>query len=451
MKYPVLSIVFFWIFTADCYSQETQVPVDNEGKIESIDAQLRVKLGLFGEFDGFKEARLFETADNEFILEISYKHDSRTLRKRIPYSADEVKTLRLKVTDALKGTLPQSALDQEGRTKLIITSTAASFIFYAPAVPVILNMKSGKAVASTYMFTSALGFYIPFAATKNAPVSEAAANGYLYGTTRGVLHGLLLDLMAFGNDNSSRRVLTFAAGGSIAEAFALYKIVTIQNWTVGRTELLGVTGDFGMGIGLAAPVVANLEESSRTNAASVLIGTGVGFAASNYLSRVEHYTQGDAFVFRGAGTMGAYASLSAVYLTKTKNENVYAGTFIAGSLGGLFLGNNLVHEKDFTPAQGTFIELGQFAGWLTGLGIAYLIQDPSSSSNSRIFTTLSALGGISGYTLMYRTFADKAHEKASHSNWNFHVMPQNLLMSTLNKSFSISVYSLPVVTLDMKF
>ncbi|MBL7996156.1 hypothetical protein JNM05_12355 [bacterium] len=450
-KNPILLVTLLWVFSTDVFSQEIQLPMDNEGNIESINAQLNAKIGLFTEYAGFKEARLFEVGEKEFIVEISYKPESRILRKRIPYTAEEVQTLRSKVSAALKASPSEMILDQEGRTKLIITSTAAALSYYGWAIPVAFHMQSAKAVASTYMFTSALGFYIPFAVTRNTPVTEAAGNAYFYGTTRGALHGYILHSLVVGNNFSYRRALGFSVAGSIGEAFAFYKFATLQNFSTGKVELLGAGADFGFGIGFAAPFLFNYESSNRLNAWSMLAGTGAGFVAANYLSRREHYTQGDAFVFRGAGTMGAYSAISAANLAKSDNEKIYAGAFIAGSLGGLFLGHQLVREKDFTPAQGTFIELGQLAGWFTGLGIAYLIQNPNSSSDGRLFSTMSAVGGITGYTLMYRTFAGKAQEKAAKSSWDFHVMPQNLLVGKLHKSFGKSIYSLPIATLDVTF
>lgn len=451
LKYPFYGFILFWVFAINIFSQEIQVPFDHEGKIESIDVRLNAKIGLFNEYAGFKEARLFEVGENEFVIEITFKQDTRILRKKIPYTTDEVQNLRTKVSAALKELPAETVLDQEGRTKLIITSTAAALSYYGWAIPIALHMNGAKAIASTYMFTSALGFYIPFVVTRHTPVTEAAGNAYLYGTTRGALHGYILHSLVVGDNYSYRRAIGFSVAGSIGEAFAFYKFASLQNFSTGKVELLGAGADFGFGVGFATPFLFNYENSNRLFAWSMLAGTGAGFAATNYLSKSQHYTQGDAFVFRGAGTMGAYSAISAVNLAQSDNEKVYAGAFIAGSLSGLFLGDHLVREKDFTPAQGTFIELGQLAGWFTGLGIAYLIQNPNSSSDDRLFSTMSAVGGIAGYTLMYRTFADKALEKAAKVSWNFHIMPQNLLMSKLNKSFSKSIYSMPIATLDVTF
>ena len=345
----------------------------------------------------------------------------------------------------------EAVLDQKGRVKLIVASTAAGLGYYGWAIPIALHMKSGKAIASTYMFTGALSFFIPYRTTINSSVTESAANAYVYGTTRGALHGYILNSLVYGNDFSPRRAFGFSVAGSVGEGVGFYKLTSAQNWSAGKVELLGVGGDFGFGIGVAAPFAFNYENKNRVYAASMLIGTGTGFVAANYLSGKDHYTQGDAFVIRGAGMMGSYVSLSAMNLIQPKNERWYAGIFIAGSLSGLYLGNRLVDEKDFTPAQGTFIEIGQLAGWLTGLGIAYLIQDPAKSDNSRLFMTMSAIGGMSGYTLMYRSFADKAQKKATKSSWNLRLTPQNLLLAKFYRSNNGSGIPMPVAALDVTF
>jgi hypothetical protein len=447
-KLVILAILIF-VACGFGYAQEKEASVDNSGKIFVIDAALRDQVGLFKEYPGFKEARLFEVSENEFLLEIYYKPESQNLRKRITLSAAEVMELRDKITTSLKGQLPESALDQSGRVKLLITSTAAGLGYYGWAIPIALHMKSGKAIASTYMLTGALSFYVPFALTKNSPVTDAAGNAYFYGTTRGAVHGVVLNTLIYGNDYSYRRAFGFSVLGSIGEAAGFYKLSSANGWSTGKVELLGVGGDFGMLNGWLAPFAFNFDGKNRGEAGSILLGAGAGFAVAARYSQLEHITQGDAYALRASGVMGAYTSFSVIDLIRPKNERWYARTFMAGTLGGLYLGHTLVHEKDFTPAQGIFIEIGQLAGWLTGLGVAYLIRDPEITDNSRLFSSLSAVGGITGYTLMYRSFSDKAHQKATKSSWNIHLMPQNYFVSRL--SGVKRQIPMPLAALDIKF
>ncbi len=432
------------------HAQDTQVAVDNDGKKDVIEASLGSRIDLFKEYPGFIEARLFEMAQNEYSLEIYYKPDDRILRKRINYTSEDVHALRGKVSAALRVMQSDTTLNQDGRAKLLIASSVAGLGYYGWAIPAALDMQSSKAIASTYMFTSALSFFVPFAATRNSTVTEASANAYIYGTTRGIIHGLAINAVIFGNDGHYRRKLAFSMAGSLAEGVALYKVSSLQNWSTGRAELSGVGGDFGLLIGLSTPILFN-REGGRLQPAAGLIGSAAGMAAGHRLAGREHYTQGDAYVLRGAGTMGSYTALSVTNLSDTENENIYAGAFIVGSVGGLVLGHRLAYDRDFTAAQGTFIELGQLAGWFTGLGIAYLIKDPASS-DSRLFMTLSAAGGIGGYALMYNIFADKAREKAAgRTSWDFQFTPQNILLSKWSGSNSKSNFPLPLAALNVQF
>lgn len=449
MKYSISIFILFLLVATNVFTQDIQLPMDNEGKVLLVDDELNNRLKLFTDYQGFREAKLFQISDNEFVLEIYYKTDTNILRKRITYTMEQVRELRSKISAEMSGQVSVQELEQGGRVKLLVVSTVAGISYYGWAIPVALDMQSGKAIASTYMFTSAISFFVPFAATRNSKVTEASANSYLYGTTRGIIHGLTVNTILTGSDAPYRRTLAFSMAGSLTEGIALYKLSSSKNWSTGKAELIGVGGDFGLLTGLTAPIIVN-KEGGRAQAASALVGSICGFAAGNYLSGREHYTQGDAFVLRGGGTMGAYTALSAVHLSETENENIYAGAFIIGSAGGLLLGNRLVMGKDFTPAQGTFIELGQLAGWLTGLGIAYLIKDPASN-DSRLFMSMSAIGGAAGYTFMYRNFADKAQKKASKTSWNIQLTPQNLLVAKFNRSDSGSAIPMPIAALNVSF
>jgi hypothetical protein len=100
-KQIVLLAILFCAAGGIGYAQEKEASVDNSGKIFVIDAVLRDQVGLFKEYPGFKEARLFEVSENEFLLEIYYKPESQNLRKRITMSLAEVSELRDKISSSL--------------------------------------------------------------------------------------------------------------------------------------------------------------------------------------------------------------------------------------------------------------------------------------------------------------------------------------------------------------
>ena len=53
-------------------------------------------------------------------------------------------------------------LDQEGRTKLLITSTTLTLGYYAWGIPAALHIKNQRALAAGYLFLSAGGFFLPY-------------------------------------------------------------------------------------------------------------------------------------------------------------------------------------------------------------------------------------------------------------------------------------------------
>ena len=133
--------VFLIITLSFCLSkisnaQETQISIDEEGKIEYINSELEQELGLFKEYHNFKEARLFQISDTSYVLEISYRPEDKLLRARLPLSASEVQEFKQKVMNRIEKKAPTTVLDQEGRTKLIVGSTTLSFGYYGWVIPV---------------------------------------------------------------------------------------------------------------------------------------------------------------------------------------------------------------------------------------------------------------------------------------------------------------------------
>src|SRR3990170_2312686 len=70
-------------------AQETQVPVDDAGRIQVITAELARRLGMFGEVEAFREARLFQLPDGTFLLEVTSGRGDQLRRDRRPLSATD--------------------------------------------------------------------------------------------------------------------------------------------------------------------------------------------------------------------------------------------------------------------------------------------------------------------------------------------------------------------------
>jgi hypothetical protein len=456
MKIKTISVTVAWIsllFAVSAYSQELSVPIDAEGKFELIDSKLEQELKLFPDYRGFREARLFQLSDTSFVLEISYQLEDRLLKERLPLSAQEAADFRQKVTLRIKQEKPRSALDQEGRSKLLAGTLALSLGYYGWAVPVTFDLGDGQTIAALYMLTAGAGFFLPYWGTREIPVTDAAATLSLYGGTRGIVHGIFLYKLAKGDDASGRGAVGFGMLGSITEALAFFSLANRSNMKPGTAEVICIGGDFGIGHGLGAADLADLYEDDKERAlsASILLGSAAGLVAGKLLADGQPYTRGDAYVLRGVGFLGAYVSLAAADIADPEDDKVYTAAAMAGSVIGLGLGHHLVKNKDFSTGQGTLINLGELAGGLVGLGVAYLISPEGGDGNSAVYLTSSALGATGGFWLLYRSFAKDA---ASHngSSWKIEIAPEAVLSYIKNDKFSRSPEQvIPAVKVRFEF
>lgn len=456
MKIKTLSVTLALVsllFAVSVYSQEISVPIDAEGKFELIDSKLEQELKLFTDYRGFKEARLFQLSDTSFVLEISYQLEDRLLKDRLPLSAQEAAEFRQKVTLRIKQEKPRAALDQEGRSKLLKGTLVLSLGYYGWAVPVTFDITDGRAVAALYMFTAGAGFFLPYWGTRGIPVTEAAATLSLYGGTRGIVHGIFLYELVKGEDTSGRGRVGFGMLGSLTEALAFFSLANRSKMSPGTAELICICGDLGIGYGLGAAHLADLYEDDKERGlyGSILLGSAAGLVAGKLLAEGQPYTKGDAYVLRGVGFLGAYVSLAAVDLADPKEEKAYTAAAMAGSIVGLGLGHHLVKNKDFSTGQGTLINLGELAGGLVGLGVAYLITPEDKDDNSAVYMTSSAIGATGGFWLLYRSFAKDAASQRE-SSWKIEFAPEAVLSYIKSDIFSRSPEQvIPAVRVRFEF
>jgi hypothetical protein len=431
-------------------AQEIQVPIDEEGKLEYIDAKLEQKLGLFTDYINFREARLFQISDTTFVLEIYYQPQKRLLKVRLPHSAEEVKDLRRKVTERLKQQVPQVVLNQEGRNKLLIGALSLSLGYYGWAVPAVLNVQDAKSTVALYMLTSSAGFFIPLYATRNIAVTNAAAILSLYGSNRGIVHGIFLNRLLFGKESTERGILAFGMLGSITEAISGFFIADKSNIDAGTAVTICVGGDFGLGWGVGTAHLAGFleDDNGRSVAGSILLGSGVGLLAGKLLANKQPYTRGDAYVLQAMGILGAYIPLAIVDIAGAENAKVYTAAAMLGSAIGLGLGHKLTGGKNFSTSQGNLISLSGLSGGLLGLGLAYLIS--SEGDNSALYLTSSSLGALGGFWLMYRSFAQSAKKAEKSFSWNINVLPEGLVALAMGKRIN-PAWRVPVPLLKLNF
>jgi len=411
---------------------------------------LQKKFDLFGEYSNFQEARIFQLPDSSYVLEILYRSKGKLFKDRKSITAQDIQELRQSLITRLQREQQKSTLDQNGRTKLLIASTLLSLGYYGWVVPEALNINNEKLGVATYMFSAGAGFIIPYLATKNRSVTNAAATLAVYGATRGILHGHLL-AHTLNEQPSSRQSFTTSMLVSISESFLDYQLATRRHYSTGRVETMGVTGDFGLLLGAYFGIFNHYfnDDIGRKASASMLAGSGLGFWTGKLLSDKYTYSRGDARVLESITLLGAYIPLSLVRLTNTNNEKIYIGSSFLGTLAGIGLAHYWLRDKNFSYSHGVFVELGELTGGLLGFGLAY-IATPDNVDRSKIYMNASAIGATAGFLLMYKSFVSAARIKSDKlSSFNFSLHPESLLgLMIKNEQKELR---LPVASLSIRF
>jgi len=439
-------------FVTKSNPQEILVPLDEEGKLERIDSNLENKLGFFPDYKNFHEARLFQITDTTFVLEIFYRSQKALLKDRVEFTAEDVQDFRRKVSEQIKKQVPQAVLNQEGRPELLGGTLALSLGYYGWALPAALDVQEQKLAVALYMFTSSGSFFLPFWLTREISVTRAEASLSFYGGTRGIAHGILMNMLLFGKESSDRGVIASGMFASIAETVLGFYIAGKTDMEPGKAAVIGVGGDFGFGWGLGMAHLANFLEkdnNERSIAGTVLLGSATGLLTGTFLANQQPYSRGDAAVLRAVGILGAYVPLAMVDFTNPKDKRYYTATSMIGSIVGLRLGHTLVKGKDFSTGYGTLITLGELAGGLVGLGGAYLVSS-ENAENSSLFLTSSSIGAMAGFWLMYRSFEQEAQISEKGSSWNFNFNPEGLVFLALSRS-SVQKRPVPLLTCNFRF
>jgi len=422
--------VLLVIGPAGMWAQESEVPVDREGRVVYVTRDLENKLNLFPDIRGFLEARLFETPSGQFVLEISQRVDGRLVRQRRMLTAQQVEEFRAQVSSAFQTRAPSGLLDQDGRGNLIRGSLLLSLGYYGWAVPVALDIDDSQTAVALYMLTSSGAFFAPLFLTRSITMTKGMADLALYGATRGIGHGVLVSEIF--NQQSERARLGYGVVGGLAEAIAGGLVARRGGMSQGTANLTGMGGDFGAGIGLGLAYVSGLMDATPSGRRSIgwaggLVGAGAGLAGGYVLAGHETYTIGDVSVFRAAGLLGGYVGLTVAVVARTgevdPGKRAVAAT-MAGALAGLVTGQRLVHGRDFSGGQGMLTSLGALGGGLLGLGIGYLIDDQDEKS----LMAASAIGAAAGFAALYASSAGEARREVDLGALDVRVDPFALVL-----------------------
>ncbi|NLP10524.1 hypothetical protein GX408_09035 [bacterium] len=430
MRTLALLLIAAACLQAQLIQVETQVPMDTAGKVLEVTPELRSQLALYPEVENFLSAKLFRSVDSTFILEVAFSKNGALIRSRTLKNAAAVQALRQELSQRLLSAAQPQALDQSGRTGLIVGQTLMGLSFYGWAVPSMLNIEQDRQIVAAYMLVGAAGFTLPYYLTRNRPVSTSQSMLTFYGATRGILYGFLIKNIFAPPADSPPDKLGPSVLASITGSVAAFHLVGKYKLDIGNAELTGVMGDFGTGLGTATAHLANLwKYDSRKSAAhaTMLAMTAGGLGMGMWLSQRESYTRGDAYVLRMNGLLGAQCLTPLAAAISGKKEKSYTAGAVLGAVLGIGVGNHLLAKQNFTFSEGVLISCGHIAGGLLAGGLTYLL-DTQDRYDEVTYLSTTALGSLAGHVLLYSAFSQKRNQQAA--NWDrlrISLAPLNLI------------------------
>ncbi len=416
---------------AQAVERERQEVVWPAAGILEIAPELRNRLGLFPEVEGFRVARLFLRDQGGAVLEIESLREGRLHRERRLLGDDDIETLRreLEVRQTTLG--GRAVFTREGRGALVLGHTLLGVGYHGWAVPMALDIESGQGAVAAYLLTAGAAFYLPYRLSRDRSVSDAHRALSLYGGSRGIISGLFLGDMLVGDDTPGAfqpdrddrlRRLRFSGGILTGAAGGLMGFHAVDRWMPdeGTVSLWGALGDFGLLSGAALGLVTGpyaeetvtvrdgdliYEETRlrnrRAGHALTLVGQGVGMGVGGWLLSDRSYSTGDVAAFRSAGVLGAQVGATVTRAAGVEDARGIAAGALAAGWGGIALGDHLLRGVELSRGEGLLVNAGHLAGGATALGITYLIVE-EIDEHPVLFLSTSTLGSLLGAGLVWR-------------------------------------------------
>jgi len=404
MRYLVAILILPFLALAHASGQERQVSFDTTGTVWVLTANLNRQHQLLPDLPTLVEARLFVASDTAYYLDVILDEGGSRLRRRVDLTESAVLDLRRRSSMVLISfDVDDSAeLDQSGRAALLWGSTIWSLLYYGTATSIALNIDEP---AVPILLAGGLGYLVPALLTNNAPVTEGAASLALGGMFQGTIHGWALAALVAGEDLFDAETPRLGFGLSvltgIGESIVGYAVATNSNMSEGRAGVINTTSFYGLvcgGLASAAifdQVDPSSDVASRVVGGAALAGAAAGVIIGNAVADGQHYSSGDASMYGITGFFGA--TLPWVVLATVQPESPSATLVstlsIATTVGGLWLGDQLVQGKDYRSNDGTISVLSLLGGGLIGLGVAELVD------SDQAYAALTYAGAIGGFAI----------------------------------------------------
>ena len=432
---PMLALLLLVAGACTARGGETSVPFDRAGTTRVLRPirvkQLRVPMldSLLAPHAGYSSVRLFVQDDSTYTLEINTLRENATQRATVALTAAQVDSLR-QTLEARLAVIPKEPepLDERGQHAFLAQNTGLGLMFYAPAVPYALNLRFGIPAIGAYVVTAGAGFIVPWLASTNHTITGSMASLSLYGSTRGLAHGLLVsDPMSRKpiTDADRREAVTTAMCTSVGEGIAGYLWARSNGLSAGTTATIETCGDFGFMWGYAIDMMGGSSgfEWNHNRSLAMVGGSWSGLVLGHTLGSYRDYSYGDALVMRNAGYLGMLVGATVCDLTQRphhRDPRVYATGLLTGSLLGLAYGDRQVKDYTFSPSDGTSLQIGCAAGALMGLGVVAL----TNSKSSRGYLIGATTGTLVGYHVTYGSVTRRIRRpKDDPTSWRLELLP----------------------------
>lgn len=420
MRSSLTNLLLGLLWVGIAAAQETAVPLDSLGKLYVIDQGLERKIGLFDDYPGFVEARLYQAADSSYALEIIQEVESQQVRRRLPRTPEDVQSLRVHVTRAVLLRSPQAIYDQRGRGAFLVNSALLAAGFYGWAVPVAADEQDGARAVGGYFFLTAAGVLIPYFTTEQTDISRSQAMMDFYGGSRGIAHGIALYYLTDPQTDSERAPYGWAVIGSVAERLAFGQWARHVKMTEGHAAVIGVGGDAGTALSAILASGHDLWNEDFQSAAGGLVlgGSIAGIVIGDQLAKAGDYSRGDAYVLRGLTWLGAGVPAALGDVVDASGKDVSSMATLGG-LAALGVGHRLLRNIEFTSSQGLTVLMVEIA--VATMATAVVVT--SEEDNSAPYSVAAALGGTAGFALGFSNAQRSSRELPRHSQVEFDFNP----------------------------
>lgn len=405
-KYFVIIFIFISVVL---YATDKSIDVDSLSNTKIISAQDKDLVMLFPEYPGFEQARLYEIDSNNYYFEIIYRKNNELMVDRYNLSLAQLEELRNKIRFEKKVGLegyPKASENQplrekdEGRLRFIWGYSTLTLSMYGISVPSSLELDGPQAVGS-YMLLSGSAITLLITGSKDKDITYGEANLSLNYAMRGILHGALLfdPIITIENDED---MLAFMSMVSLIEGTVAFKYAKSQCLTEGQADAIPLYHDFMMGVGLGILFANDIDniKYGKINATlliSAIAGTDMGMQRCKAID----FTPGDVNGARTNWLLHGYTGLTLGALTDA-NQTITSLLFIACSMSGIEMGEDLAREYNLKASEGYYLALSTTAGGLVGIGLSLLGQN-EDHSYIKSNMLLSTLGAHAGYYLYKRS------------------------------------------------